>query len=75
MALARHWFLLVSAIWLVAFGGYLFFYPQRVRSSFKSVSEKEKPAWSYMPTWYYRAMGLVVLALSALFAFLFARGR
>ena len=75
MAQVRHWFLLVAAIWFVALGGYLLFYPQRVRSSFKSVSEKERPAWSYMPTWYYRALGLVVLALSALFAFLFASGR
>lgn len=71
----RHRLFLVLAIWFVAFGGYLAFYLHTAKSSFKEVPEKERPAWSYMPLWYYRALGLVSLAVSGLLCYLFATGR
>jgi hypothetical protein len=71
----RHWFFLISAIWSAAFGVYSTFCAQTAKSSFKEVPEKERPGWSYMPLWYYRALGLVVLAVSGLFFYLFATGR
>lgn len=71
----RHWFFLVLAIWFAAFGAYLAFVPRAAKNSFEAVPEKERPAWSYMPLWYYKTLGFASLAVSVLFAYLFGSGR
>lgn len=55
------------ALFFLALAVYAGLFPERVNASFKRVPEKNRPAWSSMPSWYIRLLG-VFFAMGAGFA-------
>lgn len=63
----------ISVAWFLALGIYTAFYPHVAKSGFGTVPEKQRPSWSYMPLWFYRAMGVCFLATAGFFLYMFLR--
>ncbi len=66
-------FFIFSAIWFLALGTYLGFFARIAKSGFNDVPERERPAWSYMPLWFYRILGVVCFGSAAALLYLYVR--
>lgn len=69
----NHWGFLIAGIGLLAVGIRPVWNPRRAKDSFNEVPESQRPAWSYMPPWYHRILGLVAVVAGAVFLFMFFR--
>ncbi len=66
-------FCIFSATWFLGFGIYLAAFARVAKHEAEKVPDEQRPAWSFMPLWFYRALGVLFLGLSALFFYFYFR--
>lgn len=69
----NHWGLLGIGIGLIAVGIYPTWNLQGLKDSFDSVPQEKRPAWSYMPLWYHRIIGVFCILAGTFFLYRFFR--